>query len=173
MTITQGNAPMPFRSIAKELLVLIAIGVFTAFTVNSLSPRGIAFFGDWDTTLGVITARPKNDVVAHELEIQSTRMAKEIFDSGKAVFVDGRARKIYEDGHIKGAVLLPIDQFEELIDDFLKKYPESGMIVTYCFGRECDDSHELAQILIDEGYTNVRVFVDGYPGWVEEGYPIE
>ena len=164
---------MLLRSIAKELLVLIGIGVFTAFTVNFLSPRGIAFFGDWDTSLGVITAKPKNDVVVHKLEIQSTRMAKEIFDSGKAVFVDGRARKIYENGHIKGAVSLPIDQFEELIDDFLGKYTESEMIVTYCFGRECDDSHELAQLLIDEGYSNVRVFVDGYPGWVEEGNPIE
>ena len=161
------------RSIAKELLVLIAIGVFTAFTVNYFSPRGIAFFGNWDKSIGVITAKPKDDVVAHELEIQSTRMAKEIFDRGKAVFADGRAQRFYEEGHIKGAVSMPIDQFEELIDDFLRKYPESTMIVTYCFGRECDDSHEIAKLLIDEGYTNVRVFVDGYPGWVEEGYPIE
>ena len=164
---------MLYKNISKELAILLSLAVATAFTVNFLSPKGIALFGDWDISQGVITPKSKDDVVAHELEIQSVPMAKEIYENGKAVFVDVRAQEIYEDGHIKGAVSLPIDQFDDRIDDFIQEYPVTTLIVTYCFGRECDDSHKVAQNLLDEGYTEVKVFIDGYPGWVEQGYPIE
>ena len=39
--------------------------------------------------------------------------------------------------------------------------------------RECEDSHILAYYLLGEGYTDVRVFIDGYPGWEAENLPVE
>jgi 3-mercaptopyruvate sulfurtransferase SseA len=30
----------------------------------------------------------------------------------------------------------------------------------------------LAQLLMDIGYSSVNVFVDGYPLWEENGYPV-
>ena len=164
---------MLYKDILKELAILLGLAVITAFTVNFFSPKGIALFGDWDISQGVITPKSKDDVVAHELEIQSVLLAKEIYESGKAVFVDARAKEVYEDGRIKGAVSLPINLYDDLIDDFMQKYPFTTLVVTYCSGRECDDSHKLAQDLLEEGYTEVKVFIDGYPGWVEQGYPIE
>lgn len=163
---------MPYRDIIKELIILLGIAVVIAFTTNFFSPNGIALFGDWDTSKGVITARPKDDIVNHELEIEDILTAKRIYDRQDAIFVDARAQEDYEDGHIEGAVLLPVCQFEEFIDEFIEKYPFSKFIVTYCSGRECEDGHDLAQCLIEEGYENIRVFIDGYMGWKEEGYPI-
>jgi rhodanese-related sulfurtransferase len=64
-------------------------------------------------------------------------------------------------------------QFEERIESFLNRYPAEQTIVTYCSGRTCEDSHDLAQSLSDVGFTNVRIFIDGFPGWEAEGYPIE
>jgi len=167
------NRNMPFKHVIKELSLLLGLAVIIAFTANFLSPKGIALFGEWDRSQGVITARAKDDFVAHELEIDNILAAKKIYDRGNAVFVDARAREAYEDGHIKGAISLPLYQFDGLIDEFARQYPASTFIVTYCSGRECDDSHELAQYLLDEGYTNVKVFIDGCLGWDEEGYPIE
>ncbi len=164
---------MPYRDITKELIILLGIAVVIAFTTNFCSPKGIALFGDWDTSKGVITAKSKDDVVAHELEIEDILTAKGIYDSGSAIFVDARTQEDFKDGHIKGAVSLPICRFEEFIDEFLEEYPITIPIVTYCSGRECEDSHELAQYLIEEGYTDIRVFIDGYTGWEEKGYPIE
>ena len=164
---------MLYKDISKGLIILLSLAVVSALTVNFFSAGGIALFGDWDISQGVITPKSKDDVVDHELEIQSVLMAKEIYDIGKAVFVDCRVQEQYEDGHIKAAFSLPIDQFDECIDEFMREYPTSTLIVTYCSGRECDDSHKLAQHLFDEGYPDVMVFVDGYPGWVEQGYPIE
>ena len=107
------------------------------------------------------------------LEIDDVKIARQIYDSGTALFVDARAREAYEDGHIPGAVSLPVGQFDTYIDSFIGENSTDGPIVAYCSGRTCEDSHKLAQLLLEIGFVNVRVFIDGFPGWEAEGYPIE
>ncbi len=164
---------MPYKSIAKEVVILAVISLATAFGVNWVSPKGIAFVGQWDTAQGVITAKAKNDMVAHELELDDIIMVKNIYDHQQAIFVDARSQEDFREGHIRGAVSLPIGEFESRIDHFKASYPLSQYIVAYCSGRECDDSHELAQRLFEHGYADVSVFIDGYPAWMAEGFPIE
>ncbi len=149
------------------------MSVVAALAANAVSPKGIALIGDWDTSQGVISAKSKDDPVSHDLEIGDILAAKKIYDAGEAVFVDARIEDDYLEGRIEGAVSLPAYQFEEFIDNFRKTIPLFTMIITYCAGRECEDSHVLAQSLLDEGYTDVRVFVDGYPAWEENGFPTE
>ena len=135
---------------------------------------GIALFGDWDTSKGVISAKSKDGApVVRELEITDIHIAKEIYDNKTAVFLDARSAEDYMDGHIKGALSLPVNRFEQEIENFKKTYPDSTHFITYCSGRECDDSHELAQYLLMEGYEKVNVLIDGYPGWKEKGFPVE
>ncbi len=164
---------MTYKDLAKEIVFILGSAILTAFAVNAVSPKGIAFFGDWDPSKGVITARPKGDVVHREREIEDIQRAKEIYDQGQALFVDARPHALYERGHIKGAVGLPVHRFLEVIDAFRDRYPLTTWIVTYCSGRECDESHELAQYLREEGYEKVSVFIDGYSGWDEMAYPVE
>ncbi len=121
----------------------------------------------------MITAKEKNDIVITDLEIGDVTLARKLYDSGKFVFVDARSRDDYEEGHIKGAVSLPVGEFDEKIDVFLEEYSSEKAIVTYCSGRTCEDSHRLAQLLLAFGYTEINVFIDGFPGWKAEGYPIE
>ena len=163
---------MLIKDIAKELTLLLILAVITALAVNFYSSKGIALIGEWDTAEGVITAKAKDNVVNHELEIQDIQIVKEIYDTKEAIFVDARTHEDYKDGHIKGAVSLPLNQFEERIEKFKTDYPITTYIITYCSGRECDDSHELAQFLFEEGYKAISVFIDGYPAWEGEGYPV-
>ena len=164
---------MNLKKIVKQASILLGASVILAFIVNYFSAAGIALVGQWDTTEGVITAKAKNDVVTDKLEIDEVIRAKQIFDDGSVLFVDARARDNYDEGHIPGAVALPVGQFDELIDTFLDQHAIEQPIVTYCSGRTCEDSHNLAQLLMDFGYTDVKVFIDGYPGWEAEGYPVE
>ena len=129
--------------------------------------------GQWEQSQGVITARAKDDVGLGEWEIEDVKIAKKIFDSGKAIFVDARSQLNFEDGHIKGAISLPVGQFDLMVEKFKQNYPLSQPIITYCSGRTCNDSHHLAQMLFENGFDKVSVFIDGYPGWETEGYPIE
>lgn len=162
-----------YKDVAREMIIILGLATVIALTANLISPRGIALFGEWDTARGVITAKPKHDAVSHEREIQDIAVAKMLHDNGQAVFVDVRAPGMYDAGRIQGAVSLPLNQIDERMDDFKAQYPYDTLIITYCSGRECDDSHEAAQCLIGQGYTTVRVFLDGFPGWQEHGYPIE
>ncbi len=164
---------MVFRKTAKEIIILLVVSAALAMLINFLSPRGIALVGQWDTSQGVITASPSGTEEEKPEEINSVARAKEIFDNGNVLFVDARSQDNYEDGHIPRAVSLPVGQFDGQIESFLNQHPPDALIVTYCSGRTCEDSHNLAQLLYDVGFTNVRVFIDGFPGWKAEGYPIE
>ena len=164
---------MQWNKMIKEMMFLIGISLITAFTVNFFSPAGIALVGEWDESLDVIASKDKSDVFSGELEIKQIKVVKQIYDSGKAVFVDARSLENFEKGHIEGSESLPLDQFDNLIEAFKEKYPTDTFIVTYCSTSACDDSHRLEQLLFDNGYVNVSIFIDGYQAWKREGYPIE
>jgi rhodanese-related sulfurtransferase len=121
----------------------------------------------------VVSALAKNNIVIEGLEIGTVGEARQLFDSGKYIFVDARSPQDYADGHIPGAVSLPFGQFEEIVGAFLERYPPEASIITYCSGRTCQDSHHVAEFLLEFGYDNVTVFIDGFPGWEAEGHPVE
>ena len=157
----------------KEVCIITGISVIAAFGVNYFSPNGIALVGQWDTSQGVISAIGKNDVVMEELEIDDVTHAKTLYDTGHVLFVDARSFEDFNDGHVKGAVSLPVGQYDDQIDLFLEVHDLDSPIVTYCSGRTCEDSHRLAQLLMERGYMNISVMIDGFPGWEAEGYPID
>lgn len=54
--------------------------------------------------------------------------AKKDFDSGKAIFIDTRGKSGFDQGHIKGAINIPIDTFEAKF----KEIPSDKKIIAYC-----------------------------------------
>jgi rhodanese-related sulfurtransferase len=164
---------MVVRKTIKEIIILAGVSVILAVAVNYFSPRGIAPVGQWDIAKGLISANPGGAAEENPAEIDSVARAKEIFDSGDVLFVDARSQENYEAGHIPGAVSLPVGRFDERIESFLNQYPPEQPILTYCSGRICEDSHNLALLLTGAGYSRVRIFIDGFPGWQAEGYPVE
>jgi rhodanese-related sulfurtransferase len=164
---------MQWNKVIKGMIFLLGISIILALTVNFFSPSGISLVGKWDKSPAAKAIETKNHVFSGELEINDVRIAKQIYDSGKAVFVDARSLEYFKNGHIKGAESLPLGQFNDLIEGFRKKFPADTFIVTYCSSRTCDDSHRLEQLLFDHGYVNVSIFIDGYQGWKAEGFPIE
>ena len=155
------------------MIILLGVSVALALMINFISPRGIALIGQWDTAKGVITADPQPAEERKLEEIDSVTWAKEIYDKGHVLFVDARSQDNYEEGHISGAVSLPLGEFDEKIESFLSKHALDQPMVTYCSGRTCEDSHKLARLLLEAGFTDLRVFIDGFPGWEAEGYPVE
>ncbi|MBC8414767.1 MAG: rhodanese-like domain-containing protein [Nitrospira sp.] len=66
--------------------------------------------------------------------------------------------------------------FDESKDKFkLDKYPsdKNAKIVVYCNGPACWKSFKSAMLLVKNGYTNVFWLRDGFPGWLDKGYPVE
>jgi rhodanese-related sulfurtransferase len=156
-----------------RIAALLAFACVLAFSVNALSPRGIPLIGQWNTHVGVVTADADLSSVWMEFELPDPATAKAVFDQGRALFVDVRSESRYAAGHIPGAVSLPLGEFDARLSVFSEEVPRDRPIVTYCSGRLCQDSHTAAQRLMEHGFVNVVVFIDGYPGWEQNGYPVE
>ncbi|MGD9055790.1 MAG: rhodanese-like domain-containing protein [Desulfobacterales bacterium] len=164
---------MIYRKTTKEIIILVGVSMILALVVNYLSPRGIALVGQWDTAKGVIAANAADENEYHIAEIDRVTDAAKIFYDGDTLFVDARSTEDYESGHIPGAISLPVGQFDEHIESFMSQYSLDQPVVTYCSGRTCEDSHQLALLLLEAGFKEVRIFIDGFPGWQAEGYPID
>lgn len=77
------------------------------------------------------------------------------------IILDVRTPQEFEKKHIVNAVLLPIEDLRE--GDFSKIPDKDATILIYCWtGRRAADS---AQILIDNGYTNVYE-MGGIVDWI-------
>ncbi len=157
----------------KQIAVLLGSAAILAFVVNAFSPRGIPWRGQWDESQGVVTADQDSLQPTLDFEIPDAPTARRLQAGGQVTFVDARPTADYREGHIPGAVSLPVGDFDRLIEDFRRRFGHDAPVATYCSGRSCQDSHILAQRLFEEGYPNVSVFIAGYPGWTAEGYPIE
>jgi len=153
--------------------LLLVVAILLALLTNTFSPAKIPLFGQWDDSKGVVRADPQDEMYRVGFEIDNVEKAKEIYDEGNTIFIDARDSDAFEEGHIKGAVLFPIGEFDARIDSFLDRYELHQNIITYCSGRSCEDSHHLAQLLTEFGYENVSVMIDGFPGWVDKGFPVE
>jgi rhodanese-related sulfurtransferase len=84
----------------------------------------------------------------------------------KAVWVDARARKKFEQGSVPGAVLLNEEEWDAQVPKFLDAWdPEKTIIV---FGERGSDAGEgIAHRLREElKIENVRVLHGGYEEWI-------
>lgn len=72
----------------------------------------------------------------------------------------------YVNGHIPTAVNIPDSKFDQMKDTLPKD--KNALLIFYCGGFECKLSHKSAKKAEEMGYTNVKVFAAGYPGWIRE-----
>ena len=108
--------------------------------------------------------------------IEATPAQVDALHARGALFVDARATSQYQEGHVKGAIAIPI--WESEVDAKIAAVAfdvEGDMakpIVVYCNGGECEDSHNLGQKLWEAGHVAVYVYKDGYPDWIKRGRPV-
>lgn len=87
--------------------------------------------------------------------------------AGEVLVLDVRPAEEYRQGHIAGAVSVPVDELEAR----LAELPTGQEIVAYCRGPYCLFSHEAVATLTARGYR-ARRLVEGYPEWRIAGLPI-
>jgi rhodanese-related sulfurtransferase len=81
------------------------------------------------------------------------------------LIVDVRTREEYDGGHLKGALLIPVQELEGRVDELPKDKP----VIVYC--RSGSRSRSAAEILIANGFTMVYD-MGGIISWIDEGYPV-
>lgn len=97
--------------------------------------------------------------------------AEDLFAGGNAVFLDSRAEEKYLEGHILGAVNIPFEGGERIVEEQLP-FPREATLIVYCDGNECQSSVLLAKVLAEFGFEDIRVFFGGWAEWIAAGLPL-
>ena len=81
--------------------------------------------------------------------------AKEMMDTQEVIILDVREQDEYDNGHIPGAVLLPVGSIDE--DTAAEVIPEKdSAVLVYC--RSGNRSKTASSALAELGYTNIYEF---------------
>ena len=94
---------------------------------------------------------------------------KRILDNGDhAILIDLRPGHEYHKKRLPRALSIPAAEMEKR----LREIPKFGRVILYC---ACDQQEiaDKAIMLRNQGYRNIAVMPEGYPGWVGLGYPVE
>lgn len=86
---------------------------------------------------------------------------KALADKADIVLIDSRPERTVEKGGIPGAINIPDNKFDAARLPADKARP----LIFFCGGLACDLSDKSAHKARQAGYKNVRVYVEGYPGW--------
>jgi rhodanese-related sulfurtransferase len=77
----------------------------------------------------------------------------------------------YRQGHLPGAVNLPVNKVDEQAAELIPE--QDSEVVVYCSGETCQAAKKAAEKLVQKGYVQVRHYVGGKQDWLDAGLPLE
>jgi rhodanese-related sulfurtransferase len=92
------------------------------------------------------------------------------FASGRVdfVLVDVRSQKLFTEGHVPGAINIPV---LNLTEDRLREFSTDTVFVVYCAGPQCNGANKAAIRIAALGRA-VKEMIGGVTGWVDEGFSL-
>ena len=99
-----------------------------------------------------------------DVTVQEARSLIE--DKPDLVILDVRTASEYEEGHIEGAVNIPVQELSARLDELSRE----DELLVYC--RTGNRSAQAVDILQDVGFTKIYHMNAGITGWIEAGYPV-
>lgn len=133
-----------------------------------------------DSDLDSLRADPRFQALYEDVALQgsapadtliSPRELRDAFGGGeKPLVIDVRGAGEYVDGHVQGAVNIPLGRLAKK----LASIPREQLVVTYCNMHHRGESRgERAALMLREHGYQARALDGGYPGWNEQGFPVE
>jgi rhodanese-related sulfurtransferase len=164
MTTIDGNHRTGRQALWQSgAIVLVAVAV--GLLANQVHPGRLPLVGDWSPKAQLTT----DSGASLEISLEDTEA---LFFARTTLFLDARSPELYAAGHIQGAVNFPADAFEATFPQVMAGVPHDATLVTYCDGETCALSKDLALALLQQGYFNVRVLVNGWTLWQQSNLPV-
>ena len=99
-------------------------------------------------------------------DVSVTEAKSLIEEKPNLVILDVRTVSEYVEGHIEGAINIPVQELEDKIDEISK----NDEFLVYC--RTGNRSSQAVSILESSGFTKIFHMDEGITGWKNAGYPI-
>jgi len=117
------------------------------------------------------TACGVGEQTAEGYENAPVKHAFEHWQQGKTspipfVMLDVRTPEEYAEGHIKGAVLIPV----QVLQTRLSEIPKDKQVYVYCHSGV--RSARASKMLAKHGFHNIENIVGGFEAWKHAGYPV-
>jgi rhodanese-related sulfurtransferase len=125
---------------------------------NVVSPGRIPWMRDWEQYVS-------GQATQSGMHVVSLGETRSIVSAGKHIIFDARPFADYGVGHIPGAVSLPSADLETAFENFRMLLSPELPILVYCSGQQCDESLQLGEFLMAEGFTNIVLYPGGYDEW--------
>ena len=104
----------------------------------------------------------------NSLEALSMEELLQRIKSKNVVILDVRPEMEYKNGHIAGAINIPVENLTAKI----KKLPKNKEYVAYCRGPFCVFADDAVHLLTKKGFKAKRL-IEGFPDWKMKGWPVE
>jgi len=153
------------QSLLQAIGIIIISGAL-GIGVNAFRADGIPLVEHWQEKV-------LNEQLTGGLPAVSLREAKELHERGEALFVDARDPDFYKQGHIPGAINLPVRDYELVFPEVKEKIMAALRVITYCDGASCEMSVELTEKLLFSGLDRVEIFTGGIQQWKGAGLPVD
>lgn len=114
----------------------------------------------------ILTGGGQSEVAGSLPRDVSVDQAAELRGQG-AFMLDVRTQEEWDEVHIPGAVLIPLDELPSRLDEV----PKDAEVVVYC--RSGNRSLTGRDILLGAGFQEVTSMLGGIKEWQSSGYPLE
>jgi len=167
------------KKLTIEILIIACICFMAGIVNNTLSHNRVAWIGHWPSLSDLASDSTWNSPSYEEGDPPTLNLAEAtaLYQNPEVIFIDARLPEEYEEGHISGSYLLPMDAEDEIFDscynEVTSMIDSNTPIVTYCSGVECESSLFLARYFREMGFENVKIFYGGWRKWEDAGLPID
>lgn len=104
-------------------------------------------------------------------EVSRSALAEALLSKQPPVLFEALDKKYYDSGHLPTARMLPPAEVGSAVLASVANKHQA--IVLYCASVTCQNSHDAAARLADQGYRNIAVYAGGKQDWIEAGLRLE
>lgn len=160
----------------RDSLIILVVGAALGMIVNtarvSLFAGGLPMNIPWpDNRKKVELDIPPSYQPGDSLV--SLEQAYGLYLNGNAIFLDAREPEEYNEGHIRGAINMPFEQWDSYWESVRPQLDPQKEIVAYCGGLDCELSLFLARELTLSGFNKSYTFFGGWQKWNDADLPTE
>lgn len=154
------------------MAVITVISIIFGVVYNQFSASPLPLFKKYDALEAADTDAPPGDIPPIEIQEIDLETMNYMVESGEAVLLDARIKEDFSQGHIPGAIHLPVYSFDQTYEGAVGHLDKKKTIIAYCSSYTCLDSSLLARKLSRKGHQDIFVYKGGFQEWQELGNPI-
>ena len=153
------NVRVYVKRLIIRSLCLVVIASAVGLVVNAARPSGVDLFGYQPPKKKILEAqKPGQEATVSEIDLAT---ALRLQKTAGALFIDARKKVEFDTGHVRGAINIPSERFDEAFPPHKPSILKADKIVAYCSDVECDEAYELAEMLCEELKRPILVFGGG------------